>query len=233
MGRRTYTKGNCFRYAQELEFKKINRFRINMEIHEQITENPEESFLVIRKRKPRVEIEDSNKELKISTEQDFDFVQKTAHAYAKDYEARQNNLDSFKKVGKQIGIDFQFRDKGAGANTIAGQIEKNTIENRDCKLPTFLLAVAWKEISGVDNTEIFFLNSQLSHPYVETECEGQKVFGHYTKPRIDDVNPTSQFELLGQKETADLLRFKSLGRTTSFDISPSGMAGIDEMFSRI
>ncbi len=204
-----------------------------MEIHEQIVENPQDSFLVIRKRKPRFEFKDEPEILQISTEQDFNAVQKIAHAYSKDYPQGETQLDTFKKVGSQIGGDFQFFDKGVGANTLAGQIQNNTPENRDCKLPTFLLATTWNEIGKSDTANMVFLNSNLAHPYVEIECEGQKVFGHFTKPHPDDANPRSQFEMLGQKETADLLRFKSLGRTTSFDISPSGMAGIDEMFSRI
>ena len=204
-----------------------------MENQQPIIENSSDSFLIIRKRKPRFEIPETIKEFKISEEQDFVSIKKIAHAYAKDYDSSSKSLESFKQLGSQIGKDFQFGDTGAGADTLSGQLSDNTVENRDCKLPTFLLAATWNEIQSADAAKITFLNNNLAHPYVEINTDGKKAFGHFTKPRPEEVSPKSQFELLGKNETSNLERFIENGRTTSFSIDSNGMAGIDEMFIRL
>lgn len=155
-----------------------------------------------------------------------------AHAYAKGHEVSVP-IETFKSLGTQIGHDLQFLDKGGGCDTLAGQLQDNRIQNRDCKLPTLLLALAWNDTSPETSANIVFTKQNPAHPYVHTFIKNMNIFGHFTKPRPNDPNSKSQFELLDRKETEELVNFISRDRTITFGANLEGMREIDKLFITI
>jgi hypothetical protein len=166
----------------------------------------------------------------ISTEQDFETAVKIAHAYSKDYTQSQPTVETFEQIGFQIGKDFQFTEQGPGCDTLAGQLRNNSIKNRDCKLPTFLLALAWKELKPDSSLDIIFVKSNITHPYVHLKMGGKNIFGHFTKPNPEADYQISQFELLDDENTKLLEKFMARDWTSSFSPDAQGMKAIDEFF---
>lgn len=109
----------------------------------------------------------SDERLAISTEDEYATASRIAHSYVTQSELVDGpHEDTFKKIGTRVGENFQFLDQGGGCNTLAGQVQKLSIENRDCKLPTFILGLALAESQQQAKVEIIYLKSNIAHPYV-------------------------------------------------------------------
>lgn len=112
-------------------------------------------------------------------------------------------------------------------------MRENTAKNRDCKLPTFLLALAFKEL-GLDRaSDIIFLKSNPAHPFVRVSIGGETFFGHFTKPDPKDASQISEFEFLGDERTKELKNFISRDRAVIFSADVQGMKAMDELFVEI
>ena len=169
------------------------------------------------------------RELPISTVEDFSKAQGIAHAYAKSYIAEDYKKQTFENLGREVGIDYQFKDRRSGCNTIGGQVrELDNSERRDCKLPSFLFAVACAEL--FTDVEIVYKLTNTAHPIIHATIDGEHVFGHFVKPKPSDPDPHSEFELF-----SETLKEKYLDRIIRGDlirVKPDliGMQRIDEAF---
>ncbi len=187
---------------------------------------------VVKLRKLDIPVTDSDStDFIISSEENFDSAFKIAHAYSKDYVKSQLSVETFKKIGSQISQDFQFTDQGGGINTLAGQLSDNNTGNRDCKLPTFLLGLVWKELNPSNPPDIVFLNSNTAHPYVRLKIGGEAFFGHFVKP--SGSGKRSQFEFLDEAQTRDLANFIARERAAIFPVDSQAMKVIDELFLNV
>lgn len=154
---------------------------------------------------------------------------KIASSYIEGIKNRSDDpRDLFINIGKKIGEDFPFTDQGGGCNTLAGQLDRPSPNNRDCKLPTFIFGLT-QSMLGNGHCEIIYLSSNPAHPYVRKAIDGQYIYGHYTKPSPGGSNK-SQFELLHKAGVSQLENFESRGRTNNFEINLKGMQMMDELF---
>lgn len=165
----------------------------------------------------------------VSKKEDFDAALGMAHSYVENSKPLPTQ-DALLQIGIKIGEDFQFLDQGGGCNTISGQLKKPSIENRDCKLPTFILGLAWAELNPAANAEIIYLKSNIAHPYIRLESGGEVQFGHFTKPNPKENINKSEFQLLDETKKSQLENFRIEGRTSKFPLSLQGMQDMDELF---
>lgn len=194
---------------------------------ELITEgNSEETYTVTRVRKDKIWPEEVKKDYRLSNEDDLIEAQKIAHAYAKDYYQKDVSFDIFQELGERICYDFQFDNKGAGRNTIGGQLDNSSVKNRDCKLPVLLLALAVNDLNPQIQTNIVYSEENFAHPYVGMQIGEQIKFGHFVNARPEDLNQRTRFKFTKDEKTKDLEGNTSISVKADID----GLRRMDELF---
>lgn len=175
----------------------------------------------------------SNDDWLISSEEDFKNISEIADRYVNyDFDGL-TPFEIFSKIGFQINQDFQFFDQVGGCNTLAGQLRHNTRENRDCKLPTFLLALIQHKIHPQEAVDIVFMKTNISHPYARLKVDDDILVGHYKSPSRTSAVQISHFEMLDEGLKRSLERFDRTGHTHSFPPTLEGMQGMDELFKSV
>lgn len=170
------------------------------------------------------------RELPIGDENDYNFAKDIAHAYAKDFAGVKNPKSIFEQLGNIIGKNYQFLDKGAGCNTIGGQLRLfNNVDRHDCKLPSFLFTVACKELK-ISNVEIIFKHNNTAHPIIHAVINEEDIFGHFVKPRPNDSVPRSGFEIFNRALAEKYVKYINDGELIAIKPDLNGMKKIDEAF---
>lgn len=83
------------------------------------------------------------------------------------------------QIGQNIARDFPFQNQRLGCNSLAGQLDNMDLENRDCKLPTFLLALSLSLLYPDADVKILLDRLSPFHPFVSFKIGDQQIIGDY------------------------------------------------------